>query len=76
VLTLAGMLPCAAGVGGWFSGIGGLALSLVFLYNTLRFLKTRTTSDARRVFRFSLLYLPAFFVLLALDRASPNLMGH
>ena len=66
-LIFASLMPCVLGVGGWFSGIGALILGAVFLYRAFVFARTGATHDARRVFRMSLVFLPALFLLLALD---------
>jgi protoheme IX farnesyltransferase len=66
-LTFAGLLPCAQGVGGWLSGVGALALGALFLLRARAFARTPTTEQARRVFRTSLLFLPALLLLLVLD---------
>jgi protoheme IX farnesyltransferase len=66
-LIPASLMPCALGVGGWFSGIGALILGAVFLYRALVFARTGATHDARRVFRMSLVFLPTLLLLLAID---------
>ena len=67
VLMLASLMPCVLGVGGWFSGLGALILGTVFFHRTVAFARTGTTHEARRVFRTSLLFLPALLLLLVLD---------
>ena len=67
VLILASLMPCVLGIGGWFSGIGALIFGAAFFYRALVFARTRTTHDARRVLRMSLLFLPALLLLLGMD---------
>jgi heme O synthase-like polyprenyltransferase len=69
-------MPLVAGIGGWLSGIGALALSATFLYSTFRFLKSGATNEARRVFRFSLFFLPALFLILVLDQLLQRSTGN
>jgi protoheme IX farnesyltransferase len=66
-LVLASLMPCVLGIGGWFSGVGALILGAVFLYRVVVFARTGTIDEARRVFRASLLFLPALLLLLVLD---------
>jgi heme o synthase len=66
-LTLASLLPAVLGLVGWLSGVGALALGAGFLYRALRFARTGTDQEARRVFRSSLVFLPALFLLFVLD---------
>jgi protoheme IX farnesyltransferase len=48
--------------------LGALALGLVFLARASDFMRSRTTEDARRVLRASLVYLPGLLALLLVDR--------
>jgi heme o synthase len=48
--------------------VAALVLTLGFLGLTLRFAKTRTTGDARRVFFGSILYLPLLWILMIAGR--------
>ncbi len=61
------VLPFVLGLGGWLSGMGALALGAGFLYKVLGFTRTGTVQAARQVFRSSLLFLPALFLLFVLD---------
>jgi protoheme IX farnesyltransferase len=47
---------------------GALALGLAFLWLTLRFARTRSTRNARRVFFGSIAYLPLLWILMIADR--------
>ena len=73
VLYAAALLPLSLGptlVGiattAYFAG--ALVLTLAFLGLTLRFAKTRSVADARRVFLGSILYLPILWVLMIAGR--------
>jgi len=67
VLIVAGLLPCALGLGSWFSGLGSVVLGGVFLYTAIVFTRTPTKDQARRVFRMSLVYLPVLLLFFVLD---------
>jgi protoheme IX farnesyltransferase len=67
VLVLASLMPTALGLGGWLSGVGALVLGAVFLYRILVFARSGTVHEARRVFRASLLFLPALLLLFVVD---------
>jgi protoheme IX farnesyltransferase len=47
---------------------GALVLGLAFLWLTLRFARTRSTRDARRVFFGSIAYLPLLWILMIANR--------
>ena len=66
-LVPASLLPCALGFGGWPSGLGALALGGIFLLSVISFARAPTRNNARRVFRTSLLFLPALLMLSVLD---------
>jgi protoheme IX farnesyltransferase len=66
-LVLASVLPCAVGLGSWISALGALILGGVFVYTTVVFTRTPTKDQARHVFRASLVFLPALFLLFVLD---------
>src|SRR5205823_7755440 len=51
--------------------LGVLALGLLFVARVSDFMRSRTTDDARRVLRTSLVYLPGLLALLLLDRLFP-----
>jgi protoheme IX farnesyltransferase len=67
------LAPVVLGDAGRIYLPGALLLGLVFLATTLRFWRTRSAVDARRVVRASLVYLPAVLALLLVDRAFPGL---
>jgi protoheme IX farnesyltransferase len=76
VLIPASLMPCVLGIGGSLSGLGALILGAMFLYTTLVFARTRTTYQARKVLRMSLLFLPGLFLLLVLDVVLKRMIGH
>ena len=47
---------------------GALVLGLAFLYLALRFARTRSVSDARRVFFASIVYLPLLWILMIANK--------
>jgi heme o synthase len=47
---------------------GALVLGIAFLWITIRFARTRKVSDARRVFFFSIAYLPLLWILMIADK--------
>ena len=47
---------------------GALVLGLVFLWLSVRFARTRSDADARRVFFGSILYLPLLWILMIADK--------
>jgi len=47
---------------------GALVLGIAFLWVTVRFARTRLVGDARRVFFFSIAYLPLLWILMIADR--------
>jgi protoheme IX farnesyltransferase len=49
---------------------GALALGLAFLWLTIRFARSRSVGDARRVFFGSIIYLPLLWILMIVNRVS------
>jgi protoheme IX farnesyltransferase len=72
VLILVSLLPFVLGLGSCISGLAALVLGMVFLHSTVSFAGKATTDEARHVFRISLLYLPALFLLFVLDALLVN----
>ncbi len=68
LLALAAMLPWAAGMFGPVYLAGAVGTGLAFLHTTLRFHRTRSNNDARRVFAASLIYLPVLMFVMVVDR--------
>jgi protoheme IX farnesyltransferase len=76
VLTCAALIPVgwlsmALGVAGPLSAVGCAVLGALFLREAVRFARTRTDRQARRVLRASLLYLPGALGLVLLDNLIP-----
>lgn len=76
VVTCAALIPVGLvgiglGVAGYLSVAGCAVLGLLFLREAVRFDRTRTDRQARRVLRASLLYLPGALGLLLLDGLLP-----
>ncbi len=68
------MGPALLGHAGWLFLIGALLLGAGFLGSAVRFWLWRSSVQARRVLRASLLYLPALLLLLILDGALTRLL--
>ena len=68
LLIIAG-LPAYLGIATVFYLLAELILGAVFLAAAMRFLKTRTKSDARRLFLTSIIYLPLLLSALVLSKA-------
>src|SRR5205823_2580485 len=66
-LVLVSLLPVLRGWAGPVYLVGALLLGLTFLTTTLGFWQEKTTAQARRVLRASLLYLPLLLALLLLE---------
>ena len=49
---------------------GALVLGLAFLWLTIKFARTRSVTDARRVFFGSIIYLPVLWILMIVNRIS------
>jgi protoheme IX farnesyltransferase len=67
VLILASLLPTVLGLGGWMSALGALLLGAGFLRTVLGFACSGTVQAARQVFRSSLVFPPALFLLFVVD---------
>lgn len=67
-LLPASVLPFVTGMGGWIFLAGVLAAWTAFFVPSLRFLRDVTDRNARSVFIASLVYVPAFFLALGIDR--------
>jgi protoheme IX farnesyltransferase len=61
------LLPAFWGFAGPFYLVGAVVLGAGFVGSCLGFVRTHSQTEARRVLRSSLLYLPALMVLLLLD---------
>ena len=69
MLPLAGVkvIELAQNLAGPFAAVGCAILGLFFLREAVRFDRTRTDHQARRVLRASLLYLPGALGMLLVD---------
>ena len=62
------LAPTLMGLAGKTYFGGALVLGLLFVALTVRFAKTRSVRDARRVFFGSIIYLPLIWILMIADR--------
>lgn len=69
VLLLIGLIPAMSRLSGLIYFGGALALGGMFLYYSARFAAYRTNVAARQLLLASILYLPAVFALLVLDKS-------
>ena len=63
------VLPAALGMSGMLYGAGALVLGLLLLAPGVTLARSRATSDARRLLRASVLYLPLLFLLSIVDHS-------
>lgn len=63
------ILPAALGLAGLAYAASALALGLVFLGVGVKFAMSRTKQHARLLFTMSLIYLPALWLVMMIDRA-------
>jgi heme o synthase len=68
VLMVVGLIPATIHPSGVGSFAGALTLGGIFLYSSARFAMHRTNIAARQLLLVSILYLPAMFALLVLDK--------
>jgi len=68
VLLLVGLIPAISRLSGVIYFGGALAIGGIFLYYSARFAVHRTNVAARQLLLASILYLPAIFALLVLDK--------
>jgi len=69
-LTAASTLPYFSGIAGRPYTLGALVLGLVFLYFSIMFATRRERTSARRLFFYSIAYLPLILALLMFDKVS------
>jgi protoheme IX farnesyltransferase len=67
-LLAVGLLPALVGMAGSLYFVGALVLGLAMLASGLGLAVGRSSADARRLVYASLIYLPALFVLVAIDK--------
>jgi protoheme IX farnesyltransferase len=63
------LLPSLVGVSGSLYFGAALALGIVLLWLAWRFARSRTDASARALFFGSIMYLPAIWIAMALDKA-------
>ena len=63
------ILPSALGLAGLAYAASALALGLVFLGVGVKFAMSRTKQNARLLFTMSLIYLPALWIVMMIDRS-------
>lgn len=68
ILFVVAIVPALRGQSGVVYFAGALVLGGVFLYYSARFALQRSVASARQLLLASILYLPALFALLALDK--------
>lgn len=68
LLLPASLLPSLLGVSGRIYFYGAAALGILFLLPALRMARLRTTEQARSLLLMSVVYLPALFALMVLDK--------
>jgi len=68
VLLVVGLIPTMSRLSGFTYFGGALALGGIFLHFSVRFAMQRTNVAARQLLLVSVLYLPAVFALLVLDK--------
>jgi len=68
ILVLASITPALIRISGAIYLIGSLALGLIFLAHGFSFARVRDRLSARRLFVFSVFYLPMVLLLLLIDR--------
>ena len=62
------LAPSLMGLAGGIYFTGALLLGLAFLWITLQFARTRSVSDARRLFFGSITYLPLLWILMIVNK--------
>ena len=62
------LLPAAVGISGSIYLVGAAALGIGFLFFSAKAALVRTTWQARKLLLASVLYLPALFALMVLNR--------
>jgi protoheme IX farnesyltransferase len=70
LLVAATALPSLVGLTGFFFLAGATVLGLPFLYFGFSFVRQRARAAAKRVFLYSICYLPILLVLLVIDKVA------
>ena len=73
ILYSVALLPLAfaatlTGTTGWIYAIGATVLGILMVHRAIRFAGDRSPRNARRLFYFTLFYLPCLLLLMVLDR--------
>ena len=68
-LFLVSVVPVTIGLAGWIYTATAVILGLVFMVRSIQFACARTEDAARRLFRWSLVYLPLGWIAMILDAA-------
>lgn len=66
-LIAASLAPLAIGLAGWGYGATAIGLGAIFMVEAVRFSRQRTLAAARRLFHWSLIYLPLIWIAMMLD---------
>ena len=61
------LLPTVIGLSHTLYLFGAMTLGIMMIVYSLISARSRLNTDARRLFRFSLLYLPALFTIIVID---------
>jgi protoheme IX farnesyltransferase len=67
-LFLVALLPTLLGVAGWIYFAAALALGATLLASSVRLIRSRSLTDARRLLYATLVYLPALLAFMAFDK--------
>lgn len=66
-LMMMSLAPFFLGFAGFVYLIGAVLLGIVFLRESIRFARSKSNADAKRLLRYSIIYLPILFTLLVLN---------
>ncbi len=67
VLLAVSLVPTLIGMAGWVYFFGTFSLGLLMLVAALGFARNRSTTNARRLLKASILYLPLLLASIVLD---------
>ena len=67
VLLAVSLVPTLIGMAGWLYFFGTFSLGLLMLVAALGFARNRSTTNARRLLKASILYLPLLLASIVLD---------
>lgn len=66
-LIAVSLAPLAIGLAGWGYGATAIGLGAIVMVEAIRFSRQRTLAAARRLFHWSLIYLPLMWIAMMLD---------